>query len=154
MSFAFRGGFPTNSGAKLMNGPASSVAGVLACSVAGPRDLSLGKLSVVQKRKQAMKKHIVTGLLALGLCALPLSGVASAQQTGGTYQTGADQPGHGTDLQGHVENQVRQVEDKGGSSWGWLGLIGLAGLAGLRGRRADESTTRQTYRTGEPLGSR
>ncbi|HTB71892.1 MAG TPA: WGxxGxxG family protein [Polyangiaceae bacterium] len=101
-----------------------------------------------------MKKHIVTGLLALGLCALPLSGVASAQQTGGTYQTGADQPGHGTDLQGHVENQVRQVEDKGGSSWGWLGLIGLAGLAGLRGRRADESTTRQTYRTGEPLGSR
>jgi MYXO-CTERM domain-containing protein len=103
-----------------------------------------------------MKKYIVTGLLALGLSALPLTGVASAQQAGGSYQTSAEQ-GHG-DLQGRAENQGHG-ESRGGMDWGWLGLFGLAGLAGLRHHRHEgEATTGRSYRagerTGEPLGSR
>lgn len=99
-----------------------------------------------------MKKHVVTGLLAMCLCALPLGGIASAQQSqqpGGSYQDKAEQTAR------DAGNAARDVGNKtGGSGWGWLGLIGLAGLAGLRGRQAHESMPSHTFRRDEPLGSR
>jgi hypothetical protein len=91
-----------------------------------------------------MKKPIVTGLLAICLCALPFGGVASAQQTGGNYVNQAEQA-------------ARDAGNKaGGSNWGWLGLIGLVGLAGLRGRHhhVEESMPRQPFRRDEPVTSR
>jgi MYXO-CTERM domain-containing protein len=100
-----------------------------------------------------MKKHIATGLLALGLCALPLAGVASAQQTGGSYSQQAQQTAR--DAQNQAEQAAHDAANKGrGMDWGWLGLFGLAGLAGLRRKHDDTATTRDTFRTREPLASR
>jgi hypothetical protein len=94
------------------------------------------------RKEIPMKKPIVTSLLAVCLSALPLAGVASAQQPGGNFQNQAQQAA------GDVANKAS------GSNWGWLGLIGLAGLIGLRGRHAHESTPRQPFRREEPVASR
>ena len=94
-----------------------------------------------------MKKPIVTGVLAISLFALPLAGVATAQQTGGEhYQNQAEQTAR--DIGNQIGNRG------GGGNWGWLGLIGLVGLAGLRGRHTHESAPRHPFRRDEPVGSR
>ncbi len=95
-----------------------------------------------------MKKHIVRGILAFGLVAGPMLGVASAQQSTG-YQgsQGMDTP--------HVN--LNADTNKKDTDWGWLGLIGLGGLAGLLRKPQQEDQIRQRttgYRTGEPIGSR
>jgi MYXO-CTERM domain-containing protein len=99
-----------------------------------------------------MKKPMVTGLLTFCLSALPLGGVASAQQGGGgNYPAQAEHQAEQT-----AHDIGNNVSNGGGGNWGWLGLIGLAGLAGLAGRRhADEShAAPHGFRRDEPLGSR
>ncbi len=89
-----------------------------------------------------MKRMIRTGLLSLGLAALPL-GFASAQEPISGYEGGRQvAPGTRTDI------------GRSAKHWGLFGLFGLAGLAGLMRRREEAPGHRTTYRTGEPLGSR
>jgi MYXO-CTERM domain-containing protein len=104
-----------------------------------------------------MKKHIVRGILALGLLAAPavLAGTASADQaTGyqGTQGTTQKMEGAAHDAQNRINEQMPRKD----TDWGWLGLIGLGGLAGLLRRPTEDTTVKQrgSYRTGEPIGSR
>jgi MYXO-CTERM domain-containing protein len=102
-----------------------------------------------------MKKHIVRGILALGLLAAPamLAGTASADQATGYQGTPEKMEGAARDAQNRIGNEMPRKD----TDWGWLGLIGLGGLAGLLRRPTQEDTSmrqRSGYRTGEPIGSR
>ena len=95
-------------------------------------------------KSNVLFKVIRTSILLLSLLTiLPIGTVTTAQTPSPTPYTYA-----------RTENYER---DRGGDSWGWLGLLGLAGLLGLmRGRRetygrehgartADPTTGRSTY---------
>ena len=100
-----------------------------------------------------MKKHIVLGILALGLIGGPVlgSGAAAQESPGHEAAQGMENATH--EAQQRINNEMMPNKD---SNWGWLGLIGLGGLAGLLRRpHADESLRQRTgYRPGEPLGGR
>jgi MYXO-CTERM domain-containing protein len=99
-----------------------------------------------------MKKHIVLGILALGLIGGPVVGGAAAAQESSANQGTQSMEGATREAQQRLNNEMPSKD----SNWGWLGLIGLGGLAGLLRRpHADESLRQRTgYRTGEPLGGR
>ena len=103
-----------------------------------------------------MKKHIVRGILALGLLVAPatLAATASADQATGYQATPERTQSTAHDAQGRGQNEAPRRD----TDWGWLGLIGLGGLAGLlkRPTQQDDASVRQRtgYRAGEPIGSR
>jgi hypothetical protein len=86
-------------------------------------------------------KVIRTSILLLSLLTiLPIGAVTTAQTPTATPYTYA-----------RTENYER---DRGGDSWGWLGLLGLAGLLGLmRGRRESYGREHGT-RTADPTAGR
>jgi MYXO-CTERM domain-containing protein len=110
-----------------------------------------------------MKRHLASGILALGLF-LAATGATAHVARAEPYQQDINQ-GMKDSQQGmkdagqRLDDAHRAVESTNkNSNWGWLGLIGLAGLAGLARRPQadlDERTRQRTgYRAGEPLGSR
>jgi MYXO-CTERM domain-containing protein len=102
-------------------------------------------------KKHIMQKRIAGGILALGLIAGPMAGMATAHQSTG-YQGSQTVENAQREAQQRINNEMPKKD----SDWGWLGLIGLGGLAGLLRRpHSDESVRQRTgYRSSEPLSSR
>jgi len=109
-----------------------------------------------------MKKLLLPGLFALGLAVVPMTGIASAQQSTMDQQRQQLEQRMNeqrSDTPGGMTTHINIPDAaKGASNWGWLGLLGLGGLAGLLRKPRQDDTTRTRsstgYRSNEPLGSR
>ncbi len=88
------------------------------------------------------RKHLIAGVLGLGLVVVPLIGQVSAQTTGEQTRTAGANPAIDT---GATTNRTTHEE---GFNPGWLGLLGLVGLAGLMPKKTPIHTV-TTPRTGE-----
>jgi len=82
-----------------------------------------------------MKKLLLPGLFALGLAVVPMTGIASAQQSTMDQQRQQLEQRMNeqrSDTPGGMTTHINIPDAaKGASNWGWLGLLGLGGLAGL-----------------------
>ena len=80
-------------------------------------------------------KSKLGGLLSILLLTLTTFGFAHGTSSGGSDAATARDPNQ-------AMNQTNGSQDnRGGHSWGWIGLLGLAGLAGLRRNRSGSQMT-------------